>query len=98
MKFFVLAIITVLLPAHLSFSQNKNPSVALGAPSEIFAKAKRAIDKGNAEWIEAWEKGSPERIAAIFTDDAVMLSRVASRFLRVKKRQCKASLVRLKSR
>jgi uncharacterized protein (TIGR02246 family) len=31
-------------------------------------------DKGNAEWIEAWEKGDPEMLAAIFTDDAVMLS------------------------
>ena len=64
----------VLLAAPPAFSQTKNASGVPEATSEIFAQAKRAIDKGNAEWIEAWEKGDPARIAALFTDDAVMLS------------------------
>ena len=74
MKLFVLGIITILVAAHLGFSQTKNPSLAPDAPSEALAEAKRAIDKGNAQWIEAWEKGDPKLVAALFTDDAVMLS------------------------
>ena len=74
MKQLFLGAIIVLLTARPAFSQTKNPSPVPEVTSEIFAEAKRAIDKSNAEWIEAWEKGDPERIAAIFTDDAVMLS------------------------
>ena len=74
MKRLLLGAIIVLLAARPAFSQTKNPSAVPEVTSEIFAEAKRAIDKGNAEWIEAWEKGDAERIAAIFTDDAVMLS------------------------
>jgi hypothetical protein len=74
MKRFLLGAIIVLLTAHPAFSQTKNPSAVPEVTSEMFAEAKRAIDKGNAEWIEAWEKGNPEMLAAIFTDDGVMLS------------------------
>ena len=74
MKRFLLGAIIVLLAAPPAFSQTKNPSAAPEAASEAFTEAKRGIDKGNAEWIEAWEKGDPERIAAIFTDDGIMLS------------------------
>lgn len=74
MKRFILGIITILLAAHPGFSQTKKPSPVADAGSERLTEAKRAIDKGNAEWIEAWEKGNPEMVAAIFTDDAVMLS------------------------
>ena len=74
MKPFVLGVITILLAAHPGFCQTKNPSPAPEAPSEALAEAKRAIDKGNSQWIEAWEKGDPELVAALFTDDAVMLS------------------------
>ena len=74
MKRFVLGMITILLAAHPGFSQTKKPSPSAEAASERLAEAKRAIDKGNAEWIEAWEKGDPEMLAAIFMDDGVMLS------------------------
>ena len=74
MKPFILGPIIVLLAASPAFSQTKNPSAVPEAASEAFTEAKRGIDKGNAEWIEAWEKGDPERIAAIFTDDGIMLS------------------------
>jgi uncharacterized protein (TIGR02246 family) len=74
MKRLLLGAMIVLLAAPPAFSQTKNASVVPEAASEIFAEAKRAIDKGNAEWIEAWEKGNPEMLAAIFTDDGVMLS------------------------
>ena len=74
MKRFFFGAIIVLLTARPGFSQTKNPSPVPEVTSEIFAEAKRAIDKGNAQWIEAWEKGDPEMVAAIFTDNAVMLS------------------------
>ena len=74
MKPLLLGAIIVLLAAPPAFSQTKNPSAVPEAASEAFTEAKRGIDKGNAEWIEAWEKGDPERIAAIFTDDGIMLS------------------------
>jgi uncharacterized protein (TIGR02246 family) len=75
MKRFLLGTIIFLLAAHPVFSQAQNPSAVPEPAPETFAEAKRAIDKGNAQWIEAWEKGDPEMVAAIFTDDAVMLSR-----------------------
>ena len=74
MKRFLLGAIIALLAVPPAFSQTKNPSTVPEAASEAFTEAKRGIDKGNAEWIEAWEKGDPERIAAIFTDDGIMLS------------------------
>ena len=74
MKRLLLGAIIVLLAARPAFSQTKNPPVVPETASETFAEAKRAIDKGNAQWIEAWEKSDPEMVAAIFTDDAVMLS------------------------
>jgi uncharacterized protein (TIGR02246 family) len=74
MKTLLLATIIILLAAHPNFSQTKNPSAVPEAASETYAEAKRAIDKGNAQWIEAWEKGDPEMLAAIFTEDGVMLS------------------------
>ena len=74
MKRLLLGAIIVLLAARPAFSQTKNPPAVPEAASETFAEAKRAIDNGNAQWIEAWEKGDPEMVAAIFTDDAVMLS------------------------
>jgi uncharacterized protein (TIGR02246 family) len=74
MKRFGLGMIIILLAAHPGFSQIQNPSAVPEAASDRYAEAKRAIDKGNAEWIEAWEKGDPEMLAAIFADDGVMLS------------------------
>jgi uncharacterized protein (TIGR02246 family) len=76
----VLGIITILLAAHPGFCQTKNALAVSEAGSERLAEAKRAIDKGNAQWIEAWEKGDPEMVAALFTDDAVMLSQGARVF------------------
>ncbi len=70
MKQFVLSVSILVLVAITGLSQATNEP----AGSERLAEAKRAIDKGNAQWIEAWEKGDPEMVAALFTDDAVMLS------------------------
>jgi hypothetical protein len=74
MKRLLLGVIIVLLAVGPSFCQTKSSSPVPEAASETFAEAKRAIDKGNAQWIEAWQKGSPEMLAAIFAEDGVMLS------------------------
>ena len=53
MKQFVLGAIIGLLAARLAISQTQNPSTVPEAAWERYAEAKRAIDKGNAEWVEA---------------------------------------------
>ena len=73
-KRFILSTLVAFGTAHLTFSQPKNTPAVPEATPERYAEAKHAIDKGNAQWIQAWEKGDPEMIAALFTEDAVMLS------------------------
>jgi uncharacterized protein (TIGR02246 family) len=58
--------------ASISFAadqKNKNES----APA--IAEVRSAIDKGNAQWIEAWDKADASLIAALFADDGVQLGR-----------------------
>jgi uncharacterized protein (TIGR02246 family) len=38
-------------------------------------EARQAIDKGNAQWIEAWDKADASLIAALFAEDGVLLGR-----------------------
>lgn len=38
-------------------------------------EARQAIDKGNAQWIEAWDKADAGLIASLFANDGVLLSR-----------------------
>jgi uncharacterized protein (TIGR02246 family) len=80
MKRFLIGAIVLLLTARPALSQTENPSPVPEAASETLAEARRAIDKGNAQWVEAWEKGNPEMIAALFTDDGVMLSPIGKVF------------------
>jgi uncharacterized protein (TIGR02246 family) len=39
------------------------------------ASARKAIDAGNAQWIEGWRKGDAAMVAAIFTPDGMQLQR-----------------------
>jgi uncharacterized protein (TIGR02246 family) len=39
------------------------------------AAARRAIDAGNAQWIEGWRNGDAAMVAAIFTPDGMQLQR-----------------------
>ena len=41
--------------------------------SPALAKAREAIDKGNAQWIEAWDKADASLIAGLFAPDGIML-------------------------
>jgi uncharacterized protein (TIGR02246 family) len=55
------------------FGQTKNQT-AVASASETLANVRRAIDKGNAQWVEGWEKGDAAVLAAIFADDGVQLA------------------------
>src|SRR5580765_3868611 len=43
------------------------------ADPDILAKAKLAIERGNAQWSEGWAKGDAAMVAAIFTEDGIQL-------------------------
>jgi uncharacterized protein (TIGR02246 family) len=49
---------------------NKNESPA---QSGALAEARQAIDKGNAQWIDAWDKGDASLIAQLFAPDGILL-------------------------
>jgi uncharacterized protein (TIGR02246 family) len=51
----------------LAQSENKNETA--------LAEVRRAIDKGNAQWIEAWDKADASLIAGLFAEDGVLLGR-----------------------
>jgi uncharacterized protein (TIGR02246 family) len=53
--------------------ENKNESPA--AQSTELAEARKAIDKGNAQWVEAWDKADAAMIASLFANDGVLLGR-----------------------
>lgn len=51
----------------LAQSEDKNDTALI--------EARKAIDKGNAQWIEAWDKADASLIANLFAEDGVMLGR-----------------------
>lgn len=68
--FFAITLNTVLVISAVA--QNGNQTKPEN--TDLLAEAKVAIDKGNAQWVKAWETGKPELIADIFTEDGKMLS------------------------
>jgi uncharacterized protein (TIGR02246 family) len=71
----VLVSLAVMLLIATAMRAQTNKQAPPSAPSSPhLAEAKRAIDQGNAEWIEAWEKGDPSLVAALFTEDGSILS------------------------
>ena len=44
------------------------------------AEVRKAIDKGNAQWIEAWNKADASLIASLFAEDGVLLGRNGKMF------------------
>ena len=52
--------------------QNKNETAV--------AEARKAIDKGNAQWIDAWDKADASFIASLFAKDGVLLSQSGELF------------------
>ncbi len=52
--------------------EGKGPSPA-AAPA--LAEVRQAIDKGNAQWIEAWEKADALLLSRLFAEDGILLGR-----------------------
>ena len=52
--------------------ERKGPSAT---PSAALAEVRQAIDKGNAQWIEAWNKADASLLAQLFAEDGVLLGR-----------------------
>ena len=71
-KMFVVFTFTLLV-ATVTTAQTNGQNAGTSAAA-LHAEARRAIDKGNAQWIEAWEKGDPSMVAALFTEDGSILS------------------------
>jgi uncharacterized protein (TIGR02246 family) len=67
--------VVVLLAVAASGQTKSQTAAANEGAAALLAEARRAIDKGNAQWIEGWEKGDPALVAAIFTEDGTLLAR-----------------------
>jgi uncharacterized protein (TIGR02246 family) len=68
----VLGVSVLFLIASMALAQAPKP--AAPAESEALAEARRAIDKGNAQWSEGWAKGDAAMVAALFAEDGVQLA------------------------
>lgn len=55
--------------AHL-YAQQKEAT----APAESVAEVRRIIEKGNAQWVEAWARGDASLTASLFAEDGVQLA------------------------
>src|SRR4029453_6385867 len=51
----------------LAEQENKN--------DPALADARKAIDKGNAQWVEAWTKADASLITSLFAEDGVLMRR-----------------------
>ena len=52
--------------------EGKGPSAT---PSAALAEVRQAIEKGNAQWIKAWDKADASLLAQLFAEDGVLLGR-----------------------
>ncbi|HVG34843.1 MAG TPA: nuclear transport factor 2 family protein [Pyrinomonadaceae bacterium] len=73
-------LLTLMLEVSARSQENKTetsskPAAAAAPATDALAEVRRAIDKGNAQWIEGWAKKDPAMIAALFTEDGSLLSR-----------------------
>jgi uncharacterized protein (TIGR02246 family) len=69
-----LVIVVALIAAFASAraqQEGKSPS----ATSAAVAEARRAIDKGNAQWSEAWDKADAALLSRLFAEDGILLGR-----------------------
>lgn len=72
----ILTITIIIISVFSIFGQNKNttkPSSVSTTKADALADLKKAIDKANQEWIEAWDKGDPTKTTALFADDGKFL-------------------------
>jgi len=68
-------IATLIVASCLSVRGESESKAVTPTPSAPLAAARRAIDKGNAQWIEAWDKADASLIAGLFAEDGLLLAR-----------------------
>jgi uncharacterized protein (TIGR02246 family) len=73
MKHVFIGMGVALIVISTALAQTKNQTAIPSAP-ETLVDVRRAIDKGNAQWAEGWQKGDPAMVAAIFASDGVLLA------------------------
>ncbi len=72
--------VILLIATSLSALAAQETKTQTPAPSGELTEARKAIDKGNAQWIEAWEKADASLIAGLFATDGVLLGRNGKSF------------------
>jgi uncharacterized protein (TIGR02246 family) len=73
-------VIFLLIATSFSVLAEQEKKSESRAPSAALTEARKGIDKGNAQWIEAWDRADATLIASLFADDGVMLGRNGKSF------------------
>jgi uncharacterized protein (TIGR02246 family) len=68
-------IITLMVATAVVAQTQGETKAGSAASTEALAELRHTIDKSNARWVEAQEKGDPAMSVASFTEDGIMLAR-----------------------
>src|SRR5947207_7821086 len=72
--------VILLIATSLSALAAQETKTQTPAPSGELTEARKAIGKGNAQWIEAWDKADASLIAGLFATDGVLLGKNGKSF------------------
>lgn len=70
-----LVIIVALIASSASARAEQEGKSPSPTPSAALVEARQAIDKGNAQWSEAWEKADASLLSRLFAEDGILLGR-----------------------
>ena len=73
-------VILLMIATSLSALAAQETQTQTPTPSGELTEARKAIDKGNAQWIEAWDKADASLIAGLFATDGVLLGKNGKSF------------------
>ena len=68
-------VIFLLIATSFSVLAEQEKKSESPGPSPTLTQARKAIDEGNAQWIEAWDRADATLMASLFADDGVVLGR-----------------------
>ena len=68
-----LVIIIALSASSAVTRAEQKETAASPPPSAALKEVRQAIDKGNAQWIDAWEKADAALLSRLFAEDGVLL-------------------------
>jgi uncharacterized protein (TIGR02246 family) len=74
--------ITAFFLAAVAIANTSFASEPEGKTDPALTEVRKAIDKGNAQWVEAWDRADASLIASLFADDGVLLGRKGKFFKR----------------